>query len=270
MEISDKEFENIVYYIKNKYGINLTEKRTLIVGRLNNYLTGRGYLNYGDYMRLVEQDITGIEAKNLINALTTNHTYFMREAEHFTFLKDVILPNLKRTERDRKDIRIWSAAASSGEEPYTIAMILNDCFSMEQGKWDTTLLATDISTKVLKKAIAGRYMEEQIAVLPAVWKKRYFRKVGQNEWEIEDSIKKEVIFRIFNLMDSFPFKRKFHVVFLKNVMIYFEEKTKNQLLKKVYDQLEYGGYLFIGTTEAIDRDIIKLKCIRPAIYQKIN
>lgn len=269
MDISDKEFEKIVSYIKIKYGINLIEKRTLIVGRLNNYLTENGYHNYAEYMQQVERDITGNEARNLINALTTNHTYFMRESEHFEFFKDMILPKLKDSEKKTKDIRIWSAAASTGEEPYTIAMILKDFFWLESSQWDTKVLATDISTQVLQMAIQGRYMTEQIAALPDVWKRRYFSKFGQTEWEIKQILKNEVIFRVFNLMNSFPFKRKFHVIFLRNVMIYFDEQTKNQLLKKIYNQLEYGGYLFIGTTEAVDKEIIKLKYIQPAIYQKI-
>lgn len=130
-------------------------------------------------------------------------------------------------------------------------------------------MATDISTKVLKQAIAGVYTEEQLKKIPEQWKKRFFMPVvGGMQYRVKDELKKEVIFRQFNLMDPFPFKRKMHTIFLRNVMIYFDEKTKQELIQKVYDFLEPGGYLFIGTTETLNRNSTPFQIIRPSIFRK--
>ena len=164
--LSDHEFQRIVSYVKGNYGIDLSQKRILVDGRLKNYLLRNGYSGYDEYMEKVESNPGGKEAKNLVNILTTNHTYFMRESEHFDFMQQVVLPQLKVKEAARKDLRIWSAASSTGEEPYTLAMILMDFFGLEHKQWDTTVLATDISTEVLEHASRGVYLKEQLEVLP--------------------------------------------------------------------------------------------------------
>ncbi len=266
--ITEREFRRVVAYVKKTSGIELSEKQVLINGRLENYLLRNGYSGYDEYMEKVEHNPGGEEARNLINALTTNHTYFMREFEHLEFLKQEILPVLKTKEAARRDLRIWSAASSTGEEPYTIAMVLKDFFAMEQPKWDTKILATDISTKVLQHASKGKYLLEQIEPLPEHWRRKYFKKVNELEYQASQELRNEVIFRQFNLMNSFPFRKPFHVVFLRNVMIYFDDDTKRQLLRKVYDFLEPGGYLFVGTTEAVNRKGLDFKYVKPSIYRK--
>jgi len=266
--ITDNEFKRIVFYVKNNYGIDLSKKRTLIAGRLENYLLRNGYVSYDEYMTKVEENPGGDEAKNLINVLTTNHTYFMRESTHFDFMKQVVLPQLKKTEASGRDLRIWSAASSTGEEPYTLAMLLMDFFGLEHSTWDTKVLATDISTRVLEHAIRGVYLKEQIDPLPPKWKQQYFQFIGEDQYRVKEELKKEVIFRQFNLMNSFPFRRQFHVVFLRNVMIYFEDDTKYKLIQKIYDFMQPGGYLFIGTTEGLDRNKVQFQYIQPSIYRK--
>lgn len=265
--ITDSEFHRVVGYVKQTTGIDLSEKRVLINGRLENYILRNGYHGFDEYMAKVEHDPAGKEARNLINALTTNHTYFMREFEHMDFLRQEVLPKLKEKEAARKDLRIWSAASSTGEEPYTIAMVLQDFFSLDHG-WDTKVLATDISTKVLQHAQKGKYLAEQIEPLPEKWRRKFFTKLSEEEYQVKEELRNEVIFRQFNLMNPLPFKRPFHVVFLRNVMIYFDENTKLQLLRKIYDYLEPGGYLFIGTTEALNRKGTAFKYVEPSIYQK--
>ena len=267
MILSEQEFGRIVSYIKARTGIELGQKRVLIAGRLENYLIKNGYNSYTEYMNMVEKDASGKEATMLINRLTTNHTYFMREAVHFHFLKDRILPMLKEKEKNTKDLRIWSAAASTGEEAYTTAMLLKDFFGLEQG-WDTTILATDISTRALEKAQKGEFLCEQISVLPENWQRRYFKKTSAETCILSPEIRNSVLFRYFNLMDPFPFKKRFHVIFLRNVMIYFDEDTKAALLKKMYDFLEPGGYLFIGTTETLDKSRSAFQYVQPSIYRK--
>lgn len=266
--ITDSEFNRIVLYVKQNFGIDLSQKRVLIAGRLENYILRNGYANYNDYMAKVENDPGSEEAKNLINVLTTNHTYFMRESEHFDFLREVVLPRLKRSEALKKDLRIWSAASSTGEEPYTLAMILMDFFGIEHSQWDTKVLATDLSTRVLQHALRGVYLKEQIEPLPSKWKQRYFKSINGEEYVAKDELKREVIFRQFNLMSPFPFRKKFHVVFLRNVMIYFEDDTKYRLLQKVYDCMEPGGYLFIGTTEGLNKNKTHFQYVKPSVYQK--
>ncbi len=267
--IREEEFRRIVQYVKAQCGIDLADKRVLVTGRLDNYLARRGFEDYTQYMKAVEQDYTGKEAKNLINSLTTNHTYFMREFEHFEFLKNQILPDLKKREQRTKDLRIWSAACSTGEEPYMLAMVLQDFFALEQNLWDTTVLATDLDTKVLEYAQRGQYLTEHMEPIPEDWRRRYFTRINDMQWEVKPQLKKEVIFRQFNLMNPFQFKKKFHVVFLRNVMIYFDEPTKRDLVERIYQYLEPGGYLIIGATEFIDRNASKFQYVRPSIFRKI-
>lgn len=269
MDITDNEFECIVKYMKKNYGINLSSKRVLIKGRLENFLIKNGYKSYNEYMEKVEKDKNGPEAKNLINALTTNHTYFLREPLHFNYMRDIILPHLVQQESRSKSLRIWCAASSTGEEPYTIAMVLKDYFKLQAGSWDTRILATDISTRALEKAMEGVYLDEQIQGLPPNWIKSYFKVLPDGQYKINDAIKNEVIFRRLNLMDSFSFKGKFHLIFLRNVMIYFEDDTKTRLIDKMYEYMENGAYLFTGLTEVLDKKNTKLKYIQPSIYRKM-
>lgn len=267
--MTDEEFLRIVRFLKSRYGIDMSRKKPIVQGRLENYMRSSGYKNYTDYMNAMENDITGNLEKKLVNLLSTNHTFFMREAEQFTYLRQVVLPWLKKKEDKKKDLRIWCGASSSGEEPYTLAMTVMDYFGLEHGAWDTKILATDISTDVLQQAVAGLYTAEQVEVLPENWRRRFFRKVlNQDVYRVTDELKKEVIFRKFNLMDPFPFRKKLHVVFLRNVMIYFDDKTKKELLQKIYDAMEPGGYLFIGQTESIDKGSSQFEIIRPSIYRK--
>lgn len=266
--ITDSEFKRIVTYVKRHFGIDLSHKRVLVIGRLENYLIRNGYSSYDEFMERVESNPAGKEAADLVNALTTNHTFFMRESVHFDYMRNVVLPQLKKKEAAGKDLRIWSAASSTGEEAYTIAMLLMDFFGLEHGAWDTTVLATDVSTRVLEYASRGVYLQEQLEPLPDKWRRRYFRPVSETEYQVREELKKEVLFRQFNLMHPFPFRRKFHVVFLRNVMIYFDDATKYELIHKIYEYMEPGGYLFIGTTESLDRSRIEFDYLEPSIYRK--
>lgn len=269
IDISDKEFIQLVRYVKSNYGINLIHKRTLVAGRMQNYLSQKGIKNFTEYYKLLISDSSGNMVSELVNKLTTNHTYFAREVQHFEFFKNKALPDLVRQCEKSKDLRIWSAGCSSGEEPYTLAMIIADYFGANKGLWDTKILATDISTKVLNAAKAGIYQNEQLESLPVIWRQSYFKKLDKEKSVVIDSIKNEVIFRIFNLMnEAFPFKKKFHVIFCRNVMIYFDSRTKADLINKFYENTEQGGYLFIGHSESINRAESKYKYIMPAVYRK--
>lgn len=267
--ISDKEFKQLTEYIKANYGIYLKdEKKALLTGRLSNVLTEKKFINFSDYFNYIITDKTGDAVITLIDKITTNHTFFMREADHFNYFKEQVLPQLARNSKD-KDLRIWSAGCSSGEEPYTLAMIIDDFFGVDKKWWDAKILATDISSKVLDIALKGVYNNEGIAAIPASWKINYFENLNKEKSVLTDKIRNEVIYRKFNLMNEiFPFKRKFHTIFCRNVMIYFDNKTKMKVIKKFYDLTEPGGYLFIGHSESLNRNDTEFKYIMPAVYRK--
>lgn len=266
--MTDEEFLRIAGYMKKRYGIDLGQKKVIMNGRLENHIKSGGWSSFHAFMNDMEKDGSGKLEKELVNLLTTNHTYFMREFEHFEFFKQVVLPQLRQSEQRSRDLRIWCGAASTGEEPYMIAMVLQDFFGLEAKYWDTKVLATDISTKVLQQAVAGVYDEEHLKDLPDQWKRHFFKKTPEGTYRVKDELKQEVLFRQFNLMSPFPFKKRMHTIFLRNVMIYFDERTKNELLQKVYDFLEPGGYLFIGMTETLDRGQIPFELVRPSIFRK--
>lgn len=266
--MTEQEFLRIFRFLKSRYGIDMERKKEIMQGRLDHYIVANGFQNYSEYMNAVDMDYTGRLERELVDILSTNHTFFMREFEHFDFLRQEVLPKLRKQEERKRDLCIWCGAASTGQEPYMLAMLMKDYFGLEHGLWDTKVLATDISTGALKQATEGRYMKEQIECLPENWKRRFLRNIDGQQFEMTSEIKNEVIFRQFNLMDVFPFKRKMHIVFLRNVMIYFDKETKEQLIQKVYDVMEPGGYLFIGRTETIDRTHTPFQLIQPSIFRK--
>jgi len=255
--------------MKAKYGIDMNHKEVIVNGRLENFMNRSGFADYDEMMDVMEKDITGDLERQLVNMLTTNHTYFMREAEHFEFMKKTVLPYLVEKEKNTKDLRVWCAASSTGEEPYTLAMVIREFLALDVDRWDATVLATDISTNVLQRAIEGRYTGEQIEPLPSNWKRRYFKPLPAADiWEATPELKNSVMFRKFNLMDNFPFRHKMHVIFIRNVMIYFDEPTRVKLLKKLYDLLEPGGYLFLGKTETLDKGTLPFEMVEPSIFRK--
>lgn len=270
IKISDEEFRLLAEYIKEHSGIHLRdEKKTLLVGRLSNMLTEMGMESFSAYYKFLKNDVKGDELSRLIDKVTTNHTYFMREAEHFTYLSQTVLPYLQETVTNR-DLRIWCAASSTGEEPYTLAILLDEYFKNSGELWNKKLLATDLSSNVLENAKKGIYSGEKVSTLPKIWALNYFDKIDGSDYQVKQRLRQEVIFRRFNLLEPvFPFKKKFQVIFCRNVMIYFDNPTKDMLIDKLYDSLEYGGYLFIGHSESINRERTKFKYIKPAVYRKL-
>lgn len=268
-QITNKEFDLIRSYAKEHYGINLgDEKKSLVFSRLRSVLAELKFDNFSDYYKYLINDKTGRAAITFIDKLTTNHTYFMREVEHFYYFRDTVLPYLEENVKD-KDLRIWCAGCSSGEESYTLEIMLDEYFN-SKGGWNTELLATDISTNVLKKAVKGVYSKEQIKPLDEKWKKNYFENYDKDNVTVKKNIKDKITYRKFNLMtDDFPFKKKFHVIFCRNVMIYFDNATRDRLVEKFYNMSEEGAYLFIGHSESLNNTNTKYKYISPAIYRKM-
>jgi chemotaxis protein methyltransferase CheR len=268
--ITEKEFRQIVSLLIDKYGINLSQKKDLIVGRLQNYLRQSNFNNFTEYYEHIVNDRTGDAITLLVNKLTTNYTYFMREIEHFDFFRSAVLPHIVQTSKT-KDMRIWSAGCSSGEEPYSIAMCISEFFSngVERQGWDSKVLATDISERVLTIASEGIYLTESLDPLPPSWRRAFFQAIDGASEQIVDWLRKEVIFRKFNLMETrFPFRKKFHIIWCRNVMIYFDHETRKRLIDKFYDVTEPGGYLFIGHSESIARNETRYTYVMPAIYRR--
>lgn len=267
--MSDKEFKLLTEYIYDYCGINLSKKKTLLETRLFGVLLEKGFKDFSSYYKFIINDRTGEAVSDVIDRVSTNHTFFMREIQHFKYFRDQVLPHIKTTVRN-KDLRIWSAGCSSGEEPYTLAMIIDDYFGKEKVLWDTSILATDISSTALHKGREGVYSDEEIAALPALWKKRYFRYLSPERYMVKNELKGEIVFRKYNLMEKvLPFKKKFQVIFCRNVMIYFDNATKRELINRFYDITENGGYLFIGQSESLNRDESDYQYIMPAIYRKV-
>jgi chemotaxis protein methyltransferase CheR len=255
IDITDEEFYELVGFIKNNYGINIKEeKRVLLMGRLSSTLAQGGYENFSEFSEALIIKKSSKAVTDLVNNITTNHTFFMREKDHFSYFKNTVLPYLERSVPDR-DLRIWCAACSSGEESYTLAMIIDEYFGKKKLFWNSKILATDISERVLNEAKNGVYSNEKLQTIPSLWSMNYFRKYDDKNSIVIDALKNDVLYRRFNLMEkNFPFKKKFQVIFCRNVLIYFDNNTKIELVRKFYDCLEDGGYLFIGHSEAIAKN----------------
>jgi len=272
MTISDSDFHRLRSYMQSNFGINLEKKRTLIEGRLSNTIAQEGFNGFTDFLDDAFADKSGKKIDELISKLTTNYTYFNREEAHYEFMIQKALPEWTSKIKNY-DLRIWSAGCSSGEEPYTTAMYLQEYFGAQKGQWDSKILATDLSPRVLAIAQKATYPEEHFERIPDAWRHKYFDRRknihGEFEYVVKPFLRNEVIFGQFNLMSPFTrFKKKFHIIFCRNVMIYFNNQTKTELTNKYYDALETGGYLFIGQSETLSGINPKFKQIKPAIYQK--
>ncbi len=270
MTITDEEFQGIRKIVYDNFGINLTDqKKSLVVGRLQKLLRQMGFTTFRQYYDYV---VGNPEALNeLVNRISTNHTFFYRENEHFKFMREKALPELVRDHlaRHDKDLRIWCAAASSGEEPYTIMVSLLEHFGRDYDQWDVGLLATDISETALTQAVTGVYPVDRMQLVPEGVRQKYFRELPDGQWAVADRLKKEITYRRFNLMNkSFPFRKQFDLIFCRNVMIYFDQTTRDELVHKLYDFTVPGGYLFIGHSETLGRDRTPWRYVMPAVYRK--
>ncbi|MBI4651912.1 protein-glutamate O-methyltransferase CheR [Candidatus Desantisbacteria bacterium] len=267
IKITQLQFDKIRKIVYEISGINLQNgKEELVQSRLIKRLKALELSDFDEYLHYIKQDSTNNEISLMIDLLTTNKTNFFREYEHFEFLKKQILPNLKT-----RKIRIWSAACSSGEEPYSIAMLLTERLS-DINKWDIRILATDLSSIILKKAKEGIYTEEILSDLPAhISKKNFivFKNKDGNSYKINDDIKRMVTFTNLNLIGEWPMHGPFNVIFCRNVMIYFDKKTQQTLVNRFWDLLGHGDYLFTGHSESLNGLEHNFKYIQPAIYIKV-
>jgi len=272
ISISDQEFKLFSSFIYDHFGINLTEaKRALLVNRLQKILRQYGYDSFEAYFEAIQQDRSGQGISELIDAVSTNHTFFFRESAHFDFMMREALPETmnRLLQTNSRDLRVWCAAASTGEEPYVLAMLIRGYLGTQHSQWSAGVLATDISNRALETAAKGEYTSERLEQVPPRYKNTYFEKIGADRYRVKESLRKEVLFRRFNLMNpTFPFKQPFHIIFCRNVMIYFDHRTRDELVNKLFHFTQPGGYLFIGNAETLGRGSCPYRYLAPSIYQK--
>ncbi|MDR2157627.1 MAG: protein-glutamate O-methyltransferase CheR [Clostridiales Family XIII bacterium] len=265
--MTDSEFLEISGYIRKHYGVNLERKRPLIEGRLGFYIDSSGYASYKDYFEYMKNDPTHRELANFLNRLTTNHTFFLREEEHFDFYGRTVLPWIEHELNDR-DLRVWSAGCSTGQEPYTLAIVTQNYIGARASEWDSVILASDISDKALTTARDGIYPAEELASVPDEWRRKYFTMHDRYSFKVTPDLRNKVAFKNFNLIEPFSVKKPFHAIFCKNVMIYFDSDTKSALVNKFYDALCDGGYFFIGHSESLSMLEHRFQYVNPSIYRK--
>lgn len=260
--ISDSDFARFQQMIFGVAGISMTStKKALVAGRLARRLKHHGLECYGEYFKLLSQQPN--EMQMAVDLLTTNETYFFREPKHFDFLRDTILP--KHT--PGRPFRVWSAASSSGEEAYTIAMVLAD--NLGSTPWE--ILGSDLSTRVLEKALAGLYPMERLRGIPqASLRAHCLKGIGSQEgsFMIDPILRRRVRFEQINLNEPLPNVGEFDVVFLRNVMIYFQTETKRQVVARLLAKLRPGGYFIVGHSESLNGLAQGLETIAPSIYRK--
>ncbi len=271
-EFTEKDFLKISRLVYDQSGISLSDsKKELVKARLGKRIRKGRFQSFGEYYRYVINDQSGEELILLLDSISTNFTHFFRENHHFEYLRNSLIPQIKnRTGCYQKKIRIWSAGCSSGEEPYSIAITLSESLT-PASEWNLKILATDISTKVLTNAQSGIYLKEKIEALSPDLAKKYFLR-GENQWQnhvkVKSTLKSVVKFQRINLMDSFSFSEPFDCIFCRNVMIYFDKKTRENLVNRLYNHLEKGGVLFIGHSESLTGIDHPFSYVNPAIYKK--
>ena len=272
LALTDADFGFVSGLLYDRFGIRLgAQKRTLVAGRLTKRVLQLGLGSFGEYCEALRRDLDGRELSEFVNRLTTNHSYFYRESDHFDFLRNSVFPTIKRElETDpRRSVRIWSAGCAAGEEVYTIAAVARDFFGGLVDSADFGILATDISLAALREAQAGAYPAQKVAEMPQGLRAAYLRPAGADSFEVLPELKRMVLFKRLNLMDErYPFKGAFDLIFCRNVMIYFDQASRSALIRSFYRWTKVGGYLFIGHSETIPRSDCPFEYLRPAVYRK--
>lgn len=268
-QLSDAEFFSFCQLVHQHAGIHLTpQKKELVRGRLMKLLRQRGIRSFKEYYQQVLNDRSGVELMHLLDAISTNQTAFWREPGHFEYLAREILPTWRT--RGPLSRTIWSAGCSSGEEPYTLAMVCLDVLH-DQDLSRFKILASDLNTKVLDQARRGVYPLSRVEPLPQEYLRRFCQRgVGKCEglMRVKPEVRQLVEFFRLNLMDSFPFREELDLIFCRNVMIYFNKQTQAELVQKFYRALKPGGYLFIGHSESLCGHQFGFHYLRPTIYRK--
>ena len=262
-ELRPSEFEMIRDLAMRSFGLDLRAgKERLVQTRLAKHLRTGGFQSFKQYYDRVRADSSGELLVGLIDALTTNHTAFLREPVHFDFLREL----LGRDFKGRRRIDIWTTASATGEEPYTLLFTALSAFDTTLPP-DVQILASDISTRALSIAKKGSYTRERLATLPPAWISRFFQADASN-LQVKADLRSRITFQRINLIETLPVNMTFPVIFCRNVMIYFNKATQEDLVNRLANKLEPGGYLFVGHSESLSGINHPLRYVRPAVYQK--
>ncbi len=271
-DFTERDFDRIRRLVREHAGINLTEaKKDMVYSRLARRLRALGLKRFSDYCALVENDDGG-ELVNFTNSITTNLTAFFRENHHFEYLANTLLPRLRREKTAERRIRAWSAGCSTGEEPYSIAMVLKESLPAHEN-WDVRILATDLDSNVLETASRGIYSEQRLSGVSPERRHRWFLKGrGRHEGSVRVSpaLQEIIRFRQLNLLREWPFRGPFDFIFCRNVVIYFDKPTQKTLFERYADVLTEQAHLFIGHSESLFKVTDRFKLIGQTIYCKVK
>lgn len=276
-EFTEKDFRHLAELTRERTGIVLSEaKRNLVYSRLSRRLRSLSMRTFRDYRALIDSDAGETELTNMINAITTNLTKFFREDHHFEHLRNHVLEGTLRRSRqgEEKKLRIWSAGCSSGEEAYSIAMTVADTVRNLEN-WDARILATDLDTNMLATGAAGRYTSERIEGVPDTFRKRYFVEVGGSNgagpaWQVSSNLRRMIAFKHLNLLHQWPLRQKYDAIFCRNVVIYFDAQTKQQLVDRYVQQLKIGGVLYLGHSESLLKPGEFIKAVGHTTYERVK
>lgn len=270
--MTDSEFKRISEFITSQYGIKLPDfKKTMVEGRLHKRLRKTGISSFSEYIDVVFSDGGKAELLEMVDAISTNKTDFFRESTHFDFMTNTLLPEF--CEGNKRQLKIWSSAASSGEEIYTIAVVLEEFMAKSNSsRIDYKILGTDISVDKLKMAVSGVYANDRIKDIPTDLRDKYFLKskdAGKKEVRVIPTLRSKVEFRRQNLMDTqYGVDSDYDIIFCRNVLIYFDKELQEKVINKLCDKLKVGGYFFLGHSESIIGKSVPLKQVKPTVYKK--
>lgn len=269
---TDGDFERIRQLVRQHAGISLSEaKKDMVYSRLARRLRALDLDNFRDYCKLVEQG-EGDELVNFTNSITTNLTAFFREEHHFHYLADTLIPQLRKEKAASRRLRIWSAGCSTGEEPYSLAMVLKEKLP-ERESWDVKILATDLDSNVLAAASKGIYNEQRLKGVSAQRRKRWFLKgkgTHNGSIRVAPELQSMVSFRQLNLLQEWPFAGPFDFIFCRNVVIYFDKTTQKVLFERYADVMNDNAHLFIGHSESLFKVTERFKLIGQTIYRRVT
>lgn len=269
---SDKEFKFISQLVGERTGIVLSDaKRQMVYGRLSRRLRQLKLTKFSEYCDLLTSGHEG-ELIEFTNAITTNLTAFFRENHHFEHLKNTVLSDLIRKNAHTKRLRIWSAGCSSGEEPYSIAMCVREMLPKSSG-WDVKILATDLDSNMVQRGKNGVYTAERVEGLTAARMKKWVKRgKGENSDKVRmsDDLREMITFKELNLMEGWPMKGPFDLMFCRNVVIYFNKDTQRELFDRYADLLANDAHLYIGHSESLNKVTERFKLLGKTIYQKVK
>ena len=269
---TDKDFDRVAKLVGERTGIVLSSaKKQMVYSRLARRLRALGLKEFSKYLKMVHDDVDG-ELVNFVNAMTTNLTAFFREPHHFEYLAQTALPRVMKANASKRQIRIWSAGCSTGEEPYTIAQVVREVIPPRSG-WDIQIIATDLDSNVLRTAANGVYAEERVAGISQQRLKRWFmRGKGSNSGmvRVKSELRDLITFQQLNLMESWPVKGPFDIIFCRNVVIYFSKDTQRTLVSRYADLMAADANLFLGHSESLFKVSDRFKLIGNTIYQRTH